>query len=124
MSAWVWLLVAAVTGAGAFLVGWPTWSGFTSRRRQDLNAERYLDHCLASIWRGAEAGVRVRHVVVDGASSDRTVEVARRYPSEVIVAKDGGMYEAVNNLGNQCEEGNAGKSKSHVRHQFKRNKAE
>ena len=61
-----------------------------------LNAERYLDHCLASIWRGADAGVRVRHVVVDGASSDRTVEVARRYPSDVIVAKDGGMYEAVN----------------------------
>ena len=51
MGASVWLLVAAVTSAGAFLVGWPTWSGFTSRRRQDLNAERYL------AWRG-RAGER------------------------------------------------------------------
>jgi hypothetical protein len=46
MSAWVWLLAAAVAGGGAYLVGWPAWSGFAARRSRDLNAERYL------AWRG------------------------------------------------------------------------
>jgi len=41
----------AAAGAGAYLVGWPTWSGFAARRRRDLNAERYLT------WRG-RAGER------------------------------------------------------------------
>ena len=51
MSAWVWLLGAAVGAAGAYLIGWPTWSGFVGRRRRDLNTERYL------AWRG-RAGQR------------------------------------------------------------------
>jgi len=46
MTVWVWLLAAAIAGAGAYLVGWPAWSGFAGRRRRDLNAERYL------AWRG------------------------------------------------------------------------
>jgi hypothetical protein len=46
MSAWVWLLGAAVAGVAAYLVGWPTWTGFNARRRRDLNTERYL------AWRG------------------------------------------------------------------------
>jgi hypothetical protein len=46
MSAWAWLVGAAVAGAGAYLVGWPAWAGFAARRRRDLNAERYL------AWRG------------------------------------------------------------------------
>ena len=51
MSGWLWLLAAAVAGSGAYLVGWPTWSGFMARRRRDLNTERYL------AWRG-RAGQR------------------------------------------------------------------
>jgi hypothetical protein len=51
VSSWVWLVGAAVAGAGAYLVGWPTWIGFAARRRRDLNAERYL------AWRG-RAGQR------------------------------------------------------------------
>ena len=46
MSAWPWLLGAAVAGAGAFLAGWPAWSASRARRSRDLNAERYL------AWRG------------------------------------------------------------------------
>jgi hypothetical protein len=46
MTAWVWLLGAAIAGVAAYLVGWPAWSGFATRRRRDLNAERYL------AWRG------------------------------------------------------------------------
>jgi glycosyltransferase involved in cell wall biosynthesis len=61
-----------------------------------LNAERYLERTLESIWAQQSEGVEIEHVVVDGRSTDRTVAIAERYPSRVIVAKDGGMYEAVN----------------------------
>src|SRR5204863_5121141 len=61
-----------------------------------LNAERYLERTLRSIWSQQGDGLRVRHVIVDGFSTDGTVEIAKRFPSEVVVAKDGGMYEAVN----------------------------
>jgi hypothetical protein len=43
---WLWLVGAAAAAGAAYLVGWPTWSGFTARRRRDLNTERYL------AWRG------------------------------------------------------------------------
>jgi len=49
VSTWIWLVAAAAAGAGAYLVGWQTWSGFAARRRRDLNAERYL------AWRGRAA---------------------------------------------------------------------
>jgi hypothetical protein len=51
MSAWLWLLIAAVAAMGAYVIGWPAWTGFSARRRRDLNAERYL------AWRG-RAGER------------------------------------------------------------------
>jgi hypothetical protein len=48
---WLWLVGAAIAGVAAYLVGWPTWTGFAARRRRDLNTERYL------AWRG-RAGER------------------------------------------------------------------
>jgi glycosyltransferase involved in cell wall biosynthesis len=61
-----------------------------------LDAERYCRQCLESIWAQASDDVRIDHVVVDGDSTDRTVEIAAGFPSRVVVARDGGMYEAVN----------------------------
>jgi len=46
VSAWLWLLAAALGGVAAFFVGWPAWTEFVARTRRDLNAERYL------AWRG------------------------------------------------------------------------
>jgi glycosyltransferase involved in cell wall biosynthesis len=41
--------------------------------------------------------VRIDHVLVDGGSTDRTVEIARTFPGRVLVAADDrGMYDAVN----------------------------
>lgn len=49
MTPLVWLAVAVVAGAAAWLVGWPAWRGYRSREARDLNAERYL------AWRGRAA---------------------------------------------------------------------
>jgi len=44
-----WLAGAALAAVGAYLVGWPAWTGQRSRAARDLNAERYL------AWRGRAA---------------------------------------------------------------------
>ena len=46
MSPLVWLVIAIVAAAGAYLVGWPAWRSYRSRESRDLNTERYLQ------WRG------------------------------------------------------------------------
>jgi hypothetical protein len=46
VTAWLWLAAAVAAGGGAYLVGWPAWTGYRSRTARDLNAERYL------AWRG------------------------------------------------------------------------
>ena len=46
MSAWVWLLAAALAGIGSYAAGWPAWTSYQARQERDLNAERYL------AWRG------------------------------------------------------------------------
>jgi hypothetical protein len=46
MSAWPWLLGAAIAGAGAFAAGRPAWGAYRTRMTRDTNAERYL------AWRG------------------------------------------------------------------------
>jgi len=51
VSAWLWLIGAAVAAAASYAVGWPAWRRAAERRRVDLNAERYL------AWRG-RAGER------------------------------------------------------------------
>jgi len=61
-----------------------------------LNAERYLARTLESIWAQRADGIRIDHLIVDGGSTDGTVEIAQRFPSRVLVTRDGGMYEAVN----------------------------
>jgi hypothetical protein len=59
MSAWLWLVGAAIGGVGAYLLGWPAWSAYRARLDRDTNAERYL------AWRGragqrADPGLTVR----------------------------------------------------------------
>ena len=73
-------------GATAFGIVTPT-----------LNAEAYLEATLDSIWSQTSDEVAIDHVLVDGGSSDRTLEIARAYPTRVVVSPDDrGMYDAIN----------------------------
>ncbi len=62
-----------------------------------LNADRYLHHTLTSIWDQASETVAIDHVLVDGGSTDHTVQITERYPTRAVVnTDDRGMYDAVN----------------------------
>lgn len=60
-----------------------------------FNMLPYLELCAASI--GDQEGAAVEHIVVDGASSDGTVQWLEKHPKiKHISEKDNGMYDAVN----------------------------
>lgn len=62
-----------------------------------LGAERFLDETLRSIWSQHSDSIQIDHVLVDGGSTDATLEIAGRFPSRTVVATDDrGMYDAVN----------------------------
>jgi glycosyltransferase involved in cell wall biosynthesis len=62
-----------------------------------LNAERFLEQTLRSIWNQESDRIRIDHVLVDAGSTDRTLQIASRFPSRILVpTDDGGMYDAVN----------------------------
>lgn len=54
------------------------------------NAEALIDECLASILRSAPREI----IVVDGRSTDATVEIARRYPVRIISDEGRGVAAA------------------------------
>jgi glycosyltransferase involved in cell wall biosynthesis len=61
-----------------------------------LNASAYLDECIRSVQAQASDLVTVEHLVVDGGSTDGTVELARTLGATVLEGKDSGLYEADN----------------------------
>lgn len=58
------------------------------------NAERFLEQCLASVARQGPSEI----VVVDGLSTDRTLEIASRYTNRVL-SDDGGGVAAARRMG-------------------------
>lgn len=61
-----------------------------------LNSEKYFAECLRSIHDAPAEGVEIQHLVVDGGSEDRTVEMAEAYPCEIICDEDESLFDAVN----------------------------
>jgi glycosyltransferase involved in cell wall biosynthesis len=61
-----------------------------------LNAARFIESCVESV-RHAFAGLDYEHVVVDGVSTDGTMEYLEKQPDlKIFQGRDGGMYEALN----------------------------
>jgi glycosyltransferase involved in cell wall biosynthesis len=61
-----------------------------------LNAMSYFAECVESVRNQKSDKVEVEHVVVDGGSSDGTVEFARSEGCTVMTGKDEGIFDAIN----------------------------
>jgi glycosyltransferase involved in cell wall biosynthesis len=61
-----------------------------------LNAIRYLPECIESTRIQEGPDVHVEHIVVDGGSTDGTVELARSQGCVVMTGKDDGIFDAIN----------------------------
>ena len=59
------------------------------------NAEATIGRTLESVARQTHPDIE--HLIIDGASKDRTVEIARQYPHATVVSEpDKGLYDAMN----------------------------
>jgi glycosyltransferase len=59
-----------------------------------LNAARYIEQAFASVPKAPNA---IHHIVIDGGSTDRTVEICLKFPFvDTIVVPDCSIYEAWN----------------------------
>lgn len=61
-----------------------------------LNAIRYLQSCIESTRDQQSPNVQVEHIVVDGGSTDGTVEFAEAQGCTVISGRDEGIFDALN----------------------------
>lgn len=59
------------------------------------NAEATIERTLQSV--AAQTYPHIEHLIIDGASKDKTVEIARRYPHAIVHSEpDHGLYDAMN----------------------------
>lgn len=61
-----------------------------------LDAERWLEECLASVNQSSEPGVQIRHLIVDCGSGDATVEIAQRAGVDVMCVERRGLFYQIN----------------------------
>ncbi len=61
-----------------------------------LEAETHFGDCLRSVGAQTYPRAQIEHIVLDGLSGDRTVEMARDAGAQVHVGRDGSLYEALN----------------------------
>ncbi len=61
------------------------------------NSEKYLSHCIDSVQK--QTYKNIEHIIIDGKSTDNTVDIIRKYESNLAVwisEPDRGMYDAIN----------------------------
>ena len=62
-----------------------------------FNAELYIESCIQSVL--AQSYDDIEYIVIDGASTDRTLSIIEKYRSKIqifISEKDDGLYDAIN----------------------------
>ncbi len=60
-----------------------------------FNGEKWIEQCIKSVL--AQTYPRIEHIIVDGGSKDRTLEICRRYPHLVVYSSpDRGQSHAIN----------------------------
>src|SRR5271157_5126769 len=57
---------------------------------------RYLDECIESVKIQRSENVDIEHMIVDGGSTDGTLEFARQQGCTVMTGKDDGIFDAIN----------------------------
>lgn len=61
-----------------------------------LNGMPYLRECIESVRKNGSRNVEVEHVIVDGGSTDGTIELAQSYGLPLLTGKDKGIFDAIN----------------------------
>jgi glycosyltransferase involved in cell wall biosynthesis len=61
-----------------------------------LNGIDYLRECIDSARRNGSHDIEIEHVIVDGGSTDGTVELAESCGLRVLRGKDSGIFDAIN----------------------------
>ena len=61
-----------------------------------LNARRFLPECINSVKANIGPGVEIEHIIVDGGSTDGTVEMAEARGLRVLKGRDSGIFDAIN----------------------------
>ena len=61
-----------------------------------LNAARFLDNCARSVSLERSADVEIEHLIVDGGSTDQTLDIARNYGCAIVQGHDDGIFDAAN----------------------------
>jgi glycosyltransferase involved in cell wall biosynthesis len=61
-----------------------------------LNAVDYLGECIKSVQANQTSDIEIEHVIVDGGSTDGTIELAEAAGLRVMTGKDRGIFDAIN----------------------------
>jgi glycosyltransferase involved in cell wall biosynthesis len=61
-----------------------------------LDCERWIEACAHSVRLQVQDDVEVEHIVVDGGSTDRTVQLAAEVGCRILGGDDRGLYDAAN----------------------------
>lgn len=63
------------------------------------NSEKYLGRCIKSVLSQNYPRKKIEHIVIDGGSNDKTIEIIKRYSKKLKYwhsKKDKGLYDAMN----------------------------